>query len=358
MAETWEPMTVKLGAIVPIMTEAIIRGSKILLVGSPGIGKTAIINMIIDALPPYILDGMGALLINWFLAQEQEENVEGVPGKATDKHGDYAKHLLFDKQRQNVLTSDRYVVNFFDDLLMGTTRKQTSNLQFWRGFILGKPVGENVRFIGATNDVKHMAGTVKAIEPFKSSCTCIFHAIADHPFWEKWAINSGLVRPDVIAYLNTNPHALDMFNPSVSLTNCPSPRTWVHLSDMLNICEAVGADEYHMKASAEGAVGAPETVQFFAFKGMVDNAVTPQIILSDPQGANVPENASVMYAVSLALCNVVETQETAEYAMQYAKRLPAEFEALVVRQLVSKNEAYKVSNEYVDYTARQASMVL
>ena len=358
MADTWEPMQVKLGRIVPIITEALIRGSKILLVGSPGIGKTAVLNSIIANLPPYVLDGMGALLINWFLAQEQEEDVGGVPGKVSDSNGDYATHLLFEKQRQNMTITDRYVVNFLDDVLHGSTRKQAANLQFIRGFILGHTVPDNVRFIAATNDVKHMAGTVKAIEPFKSSFTCIFHAIADHPFWEKWAISSGLVRPDVIAYLNTNPHALDMFNPSVSLTQCPSPRTWVHLSDMLNICEAVGTDEYHMKASAEGAIGAPETVAFFAFKSMVDNAVTPQIILADPHGANVPENASVMYAVSLALCNVVETQETAEYAMQYARRLPAEFEALIVRQLVNHDETYKFTNEYIEYTARQSDMML
>ena len=358
MAETWEPMTVKLGTIVPIVTAALVKGLKILLVGSPGIGRTAVLNAIVESLPPYKEGGKAALLLNWFLAQEQEENVDGVPGKVTDKDGDYAVHLLFEKQRQNMMINDRYVVNFLDDLLQGSTRKQSSHMQFWDGYILGEKVPDNVRFMAATNDVKHMAGTVKAIEPLKSRCTCIYHVIADHPFWEKWAINSGQVRPDIIAYLNTNPHALDQFNPSVSLTNCPSPRTWVHASEMLTICEQVGADQYHQKASVEGAIGAPECVAFFNFKTMVDRAVTPQVILADPQGANVPENASIMYAVSLALCNIVETQETAEYAMQYAKRLPAEFEALIVRQLCQKNESYKVTNEYIDYTARHSDMLL
>jgi hypothetical protein len=301
---------------------------------------------------------MGALLIPWFLAQEAEEDVGGVPGKASDKDGDYAVHLLFDKQRQNMTITDRFVVNFLDDVLHGSTRKQASNLQFVRGFILGKAVPDNVRYIAATNDVKHMAGTVKAIEPFKSSFTCIYHAIADHPFWEKWAINSGLVRPEIIAYLHSNPHALDMFEPSVSLTNSPSPRTWCHASDMLAICEQVGADEYHQRVSVEGAIGAPQTVQLFAFKEMLDKAVTPQIILADPRGANVPDNVSVMYAVSLAVCNIVETVEMAEYAMQYARRLPAEFEALIVGQLCQKIPGAKVTNEYINYTAKQAQTIL
>ena len=174
----------------------------------------------------------------------------------------------------------------------------------------------------------------------------------------KLAITSGRVRPDIIAYLHQNPQALDQFNPTVNLTNSPCPRTWVSASDMLNVCESVEADNYTTKASVEGAIGNAETNQLFAFKTMVDSAATPEVILADPHGSRVPENASVMYAVSLALIHVVDTVEKAEYAMQYARRLPAEFESLMVRQMATKVDGMKRTKEYIDYLSRRGETLL
>lgn len=354
----WEPMKVKLGALVPIIMLSLVRGLKVLIVGNPGIGKTEVIKMIVGMMPPYIPEGKPAVLLNWFLAQEQEENVDGIPFKCTDENGDYVKQLPFEKQRTNLLYDDRFVVNFLDDMLQGSTRKQTSHMQFWGGHIFGENVADNIRFIGATNDVKMKAGATAAIEPLKSRCTTIYHAVVDHPFWEKWAINSGRVRPDIIAYLHQNPQALDQFNPTVNLTNSPCPRTWVSASDILNICEETEADNYTTKASVEGSIGNAEMLQFFAFKTMVDQAATPEVILADPHGVRVPENASVMYAVCLALVNVCDTVEKAEFAMQYAKRLPAEFESLMVKQMAGNVEGMKHTKEYVDYLSRRGETLL
>ena len=186
MAEMWDPMKVKLGALVPIIAACIVQNLKVLIVGNPGIGKTEVIRMIASTLPPYIPEGKDALLLNWFLAQEQEENVDGIPFKCEDSNGAYVKQLPFEKQRKNLLVDDRYVINFLDDMLMGSTRKQTSHMQFFRGHIFGEKVGDNVRYIAATNDITMKAGTTAAIEPLKSSCTTIYHAIVDHPFWENW----------------------------------------------------------------------------------------------------------------------------------------------------------------------------
>ena len=358
MATDGVPTKVKFGAIVPLVVACLIHNFKVLIVGNPGIGKTEVTRAIIATLPPMIPDGKPALLLEWFLAQEQEEDVGGIPYPAKDEIGEYATRLLFTKQRANLVNDDRYVVNFLDDVTHGGTRKQTANLQFFRGSILGERLGPNCRFIGCCNDTTMMAGAAPIIEPFKSSCHVIYHAIADFPFWEKWAVSSGKIRPDVIAYLSENPVCLDMFQPSKMLVNSPSPRTWEHLSDMMTVCDTVGVDDYVRNATAEGAVGSAQAVQYLRFAEMVKQAVTPDIILADPCGARVPENASMMYAASLSLRHVVDTIDKAERAMRYAHRMPVEFEALTVDGIAEKLPESKQTTEYMDYTVRKAQYEL
>lgn len=358
MAEKWEPMKVKLGAIIPIILSSLIHNIKLLLVGDPGIGKTAVCDAAFATLPPYIQDGDSAVILRWFFAQEQAEDVAGLPAKTEDEFGPFATHLLFGKQRVNVITKDRYIVNFLDDCGMGMTRDQTAQMQFLRGFIQGEKLPDNVRFIGATNDKTDKAGVVGMISPFKSSFDCIYHVEEDFDLWRNWAESSEEIRPDILAYLRDNPYALNQFIPSTDLVNWPNPRTWHSASKMLNICEANNAPNYVQKASVEGAIGAAQTAQFFAFKSMLDSAVTPTIILHDPIGANVPDNASVLYAVSLSLIHAVDTLEKGEIAMSYAARIPAEFEALIMKRLVGKNPALKNTDGYIKFKARHAEIML
>lgn len=354
MGDTWIPMKVKIGALVPIIVASILQGIKLLIVGNPGIGKTAIADATIASLPPYVVDGPEAMIIRWFLAQEQAEDVAGYPAIIDGK----AEHILFGKQRKIFEILDRYVVHFLDDAGMGMTRDQTAQMQFVRGFVQGKRVPDNNRYIACTNDKTDKAGVTGMIEPFKSSFDCIYHAVVDHAYWEYWAVDSGQVRPDIIAYLNTHPQELDQFNPTTNLVNCASPRTWVSASNMLTICEKTDADEFTTKASVEGAIGSASCSQFFAFKEMLEAAVTPAIILADPTGASIPENTSIMYAVALALVNTVDDRGMAEAAFRYAKRLPMEFEALILRQCVKKNDGYRRTGEYLDYLSRNAEVTL
>jgi len=358
MASELKPVQVRLGAIVPIVIACLIHGFKCLIVGNPGIGKTEVTKAIIATLPPMIPDGENALLLEWFLAQENEEDIGGIPYPKTDESGMFADKLLFEKQRANLINPDRYVINFLDDMTHGGARKQTAIMQFWDGSILGKRLGPNCRFIGCCNDTTMMAGAAPIIEPLKSRCWVIYHAVADFPFWEKWATGPGLIRPDIVAYLSDNPGSLDAFKPTKMLTQSPSPRTWHHLSDMMNVCDEVGVDDFTRNATAEGTVGAAQANQYLRYADMVKQAATPEIILSDPYGARIPENASIMYAVTLALSYTVDTVERAELAMQYGSRMTAEFEALLVKTITEKFPGAKATDEYVDYASRQARIIL
>ena len=358
MATDWKPSTVKLGSIVPIIISCLVHNFKALIVGNPGIGKTAMVNAIQATLPPYIPDGPDALLLNWFLAQENEENISGLPYPGKDESGMYAVQLLFEKQRANLMNPDRYVINFLDDITHGGTRKQTAIMQFWDGTILGERLGDNCRFIGCCNDTTMMAGASPIIEPLKSRCHVIYHAVADFKYWEKWAITSGKVRPDIIAYLSANPSCLDMFEPTKMLTNSPSPRTCHHCSDMMNVCDENEVDEYTRNATAEGSVGSAQARQYLRFADMVKQAVTPDIILADPHGARIPENTSMLYASALSISHVSDTVEKASLAMQYAHRMPPEFEALVVKIITEKLPDAKRTDEYIEYSTRQAQIII
>ena len=347
MAEKWNPMKVKMRDIHDVIKQAIVDDFKILIVGNPGIGKTAIVNDVAKELD--------AIVVPYFLAQEQAEDVGGLPGIIDGK----AQHILFERQRFIMTPNERIVIPFLDDCGQGQTRDQTAQMQFLRGFIQGKKVPSNVRFIGCTNDKTDKAGITGMIEPFKSSWGSIIHAETDALYWVELAEKQHFqCRPDIIAHIRANPHELDQFNPTTDLVNSASPRQWIEASKGLNICESIGADTYTTKALFEGSIGSASCTTFFNFKSMVETCATPNVILADPEGSNVPENASLMYAVCLAVANVVTDKESAQKAMRYGRRLPAEFETIMVRQLCQKIDGIKHTKEYTNYVSRHAEILL
>lgn len=347
MAEKWQPMKVKMRHIYDIIKQAILDDYKMMIVGNPGIGKTAIVERIALELD--------AIVVPYFLAQEQAEDVGGLPAIIEGK----AQHVLFERQSFIMTPRDQIVLCFLDDVGMGQTRDQTAQMQFLRGKVQGRNVPGNVRFISCTNDKTDKAGVTGIIEPFKSSHGTIIHAETDAEYWVELAEQSIFeCRPDVVAHIRANPHELDQFNPTTDLVNCASPRQWVEAAKGLTICEKVNADIYTTKAVFEGSIGSASCTTFFNFKSMVETCATPSVILADPEGANVPDNASLMYAVCLAVSNIVDDKDKAKKAMRYGRRMPAEFETIMVRQLCQKIEGLKASNEYTNYVSRHAEILL
>ena len=96
----------------------------------------------------------------------------------------------------------------------------------------GHALPEHVTFVAATNRRTDRAGVSGILEPVKSRFAAIVELEPNLDDWCQWAFTAG-VPAELIAFLRFRPDLLCKFTPSADLTNCPLPRTWAHVAQLL-----------------------------------------------------------------------------------------------------------------------------
>jgi hypothetical protein len=247
---------------------------------------------------------------------------------------------------QKLIQAPKLTACFLDDLGQATPAVQAAAMQLILGRqIDGHRVSENVVFIAATNRRGDRAGVSGILEPVKSRFSTIVELIPDLNDWCVWAAGAG-VAPEDIAFLRFRPELFSDFRPSADLTNCPSPRTWHHVSKML----ALGMLPELQIPMIQGAVGEGAGVEFVAFLRVWSDMVSPDLILSAPDTAAIPSEPSALYAVSTAIAMRVRKESMTRYC-RYLERLCGaerdEFAAVSMKTALTRDPTLSGTAGYV-----------
>jgi AAA domain (dynein-related subfamily) len=105
-----------------------------------------------------------------------------------------------------------------------------------------------------------------------------------------------------------------------------------------------------------GLIGHPQAAELESFLQLYRSLGTLDGILRDPQGANIPTEPSQRYAVATGLARIVD-RKTMPALVDYAARLPREFEVLAVTDATTRDETLKSVKAYGDWAARNASVL-
>lgn len=287
-------------------------GRPVLLVGKPGVGKTELVGSAARELD--------ADMITSHPVVNDPTDAKGLPWP--DKVKKLANFLPFG-QLARAMNAKKKTVWFLDDLGQATPAVQASYMQL----LLERAINEHVlpdcvTFVAATNGREHRAGVQGILSPVKSRFVSIIEVEAFYEDWVLWAYQSGTIRPEVIGFLNlrgrTKPddQLFDKFEATPDMKNCPSPRTWEHASQVLdmNFPEEI---ETEMLA---GSVGEAAAREFAGFLKLSRDLPSPDSIITDPTKARIPKNPSSLYALSTALVARVD-QKNCGQIFKYAKRI-------------------------------------
>src|SRR6185295_13969117 len=153
-----DPLTMTADEVMEVLPELAKAKHPTLLVGPPGIGKTAVVNQTAK-----VLD---AIYMPFFPATDDPTDYKGL-GMASP--GDtIAKFLPYDKLHF-LSTTSKLTIAMFDDLGQAPMGVQAPIMQVIHArMACGLPISDNVVFFAATNDRKHRAGVSGLIEPLKS----------------------------------------------------------------------------------------------------------------------------------------------------------------------------------------------
>jgi len=148
-------------------------------------------------------------------------------------------------------------------------------------------------------------------------------------------VNRG-VDPSIIAFLRYRPEALHDYSTEQEAN--PSPRAWMYLNKKLPFL----ADEYYGCASivGDGAAG-----EFISFRQIYKDLPDIDSIINNPSISKVPESMNLLYAVSAALASRAN-KANFKNICKYAKRLPAEFQVLLMKDAVGANDDITDTPEY------------
>lgn len=317
-----------------LLVKCVLAGLPALLTGAPGIGKTDLITGVAKQ--------TGYDLIVSHPVVSEPVDAKGLPFPSDDKksavflpYGDLAR----------ALSATRPTIWFLDDLGQASPAVQAAFMQL----LLARRIGEHVlpdcvTFLAATNRKKDRAGVSGILEPVKSRFVTIIELEPELEGWMDWAFDNQMP-VTLTAFLRFRPELLCAPAPTAEITNSPSPRTWANLGKL----DALELDEDMQEEVFQGAVGPAAGQEYFLFKQVWRDMVSPDVVLLDPHSAAIPTGASTLYALTGALASLA-TPENFSRICTYAERLQAgghaEIAAFMLKDTTRRHREIKETGSY------------
>lgn len=150
------------------------------------------------------------------------------------------------------------------------------------------------------------------------------------------------VRPEVIAFARFRPALLHSHDTARACHAFATPRGWADVSRVLDL-----PPEYREIESEliRGRVGDGAASEFIAFLKLCRGMVTPDMILLNPTGAEVPENVGTLYALAEALARRANDKNL-DRVLTYAKRMPSEYAQCLVSSMIRIDKTLASTPEF------------
>ena len=312
----------------------------ILLEGSPGVGKTQIAEQAATEL------GIGFKVIHAPLLQPEDYGFPVINGQKTDVS------FIVSRVKFPVEGSDCEETGIFliDELSQSDSpsQKVLANLIQARE-IHGQKIKSGWNIVATGNRQSDRAGANRLLSHLGNRVTRIGVDVSLDD-WTQWAIQNS-VAPEVIAFVRFRPELLNSFDPQVEVN--PTPRAWVE-----GVSASLGVVPQSLEFETfKGDVGEGAAAEFLAFLKVFRKLPSPDAILLNPKGAEVPAEPSTLYALCGSLARKA-TPDNFGRMMEYISRIPAEFSVLFVRDVIARNPAIQNSADFVSWASGPGAKLL
>ncbi len=313
-----------------LLARTIPAGLPVLIKGAPGVGKTDIVRGACES--------AGADLLISHPVVSDPTDYKGLPAIVDGQ----AEFLPFGDLRL-IMSADRLTVCFLDDLGQAPQCVQAAAMQLILARrVNGHTVSDSVTFLAATNRRTDRAGVTGILEPVKSRYCTIIGLESDLDDWCGWALANN-VPPELVAFVRFRPALLHDFKPTSDIVNSPCPRTVANVGRLLQ----AGIAGFEPIA---GAAGEGFATEFIGFLQIWRKLPSPDAVLLNPDTADVPTDPATLYAICGALA-VRASDQTAGRLLTYARRMPAEFGVLLVRDSIRKAPEVQNCAEFIRWAS-------
>ena len=267
-----ETLNVRAKNVKPIILRALKVNRPIFIWGAPGIGKSELVQGIVDE------GELGnALMIDMRLALLEPTDLRGSPFRNPETNT-MEWSPPSDLPSQDLADSYDNVVLFLDELNSAPPSVQAAAYQL----VLNRRIGQynlpdNVKIIAAGNRETDRGVTYRMPAPLANRFRHVNMEV-NFEDWSQWAMNNN-VHPDVVGYLSFSKGDLFDFDPKSSSQSFATPRSWTFVSEMIGADGFESADAFEQKAEIAGAIGEGMAIKFVEHRKIASKLPNPEQII-------------------------------------------------------------------------------
>ena len=321
----------------------------VMLHGSPGVGKSDVVRQIVKQ--------RGIELIDLRLSQLDPVDLRGVPSVDTKKH-------ITSWNTPSFLPTDGKGILFLDEINSAAQATQAAAYQL----VLDRKLGDYVMPPGWTIIAAGNRSTDRAIvnqmsTALKNRFTHLNYEV-NNDDWCDWALRSNIA-VEVLGFIRFRPMLLNEFeqrNDSKEERErvqrlkdaqaFATPRSWEFLSKVVQ--QKPSADiEYELYT---GIVGEGAAAEFMGYLKYYRDLPNLDALLMNPGAAKVPEEPATLYALATGLATKA-TQDNMERVVKYALRLPAEFQVLLMKDAIARDNDLTQTKSFNEWAIKNADVM-
>lgn len=308
------------------ITDALYANLVPYLIGSPGVGKSSIMQQ--------IAKNNKLKYVDIRLAQSDPTDLSGMPFVIdSGKRMDFIPPSHFPLEGDDIPNGyEGWLINF-DEINSAPPAVQVAAYKV----LLDREVGqhkihERVRMVAAGNLVTDRA-VVNRLGTAMQSRLIHFQLEVSSDDWIDWALTHD-IDLRVVSFIRFRPELLHKFDPNHTDVTFPTPRTWEFVSTQLKLkgWEKFGDKPHHL-INIIGTIGQGAAIEFKAFLELFNELPDPDMIIIDPVKSPVPSEPGSLYALTTLLQHKINPSNCTN-VITYIKRLPKEFQVLSVTDIM------------------------
>lgn len=334
----------------PAAAQAVLRRTipaalPVLLVGAPGVGKTALVAEIAAEL--------GYPLVVSHPVTSDPTDFRGLPWMT---NGEASFLPIGDLARLAELSGGPGIW-LIDDLgqALGATQAAVMQLVHRDGRALnGFRLPEGVAVVACSNRAQDRAGVGVFLAPLVSRFTTVLTIEPEPISFVHWAIRHGGFSPLVASFIRWKPeYLLDQTRPPHSLEQRCSPRSWEHVSNLLDL----GFPRAELTELVQGAITPSVATEFLAYLLVYESLPNADLVRADPAAAPLPPTLDATYATAVHLALAAKPADFGLFC-RYVDRLPPEFQLLFMLTAITKQPPLTHTAAYIDWATRPENVAI
>lgn len=321
----------------------------VMIHGSPGVGKSQVVKQVAEQ--------RNIKMIDLRLSQLDPVDLRGVPSVDTKQH-------MTKWNPPDFLPRDGEGILFLDEINSAAQATQAAAYQLVLDRRLGDyEVPPGWAIIAAGNRATDRAIVNQMSTALKNRFTHINYEVHNDD-WCDWALRHN-VAVEVLGFIRFRPMLLNEFeqrNDSKAEKEriqrlkdaqaFATPRSWEFLSRVVQ--QKPSSDvEYELYT---GIVGEGAAAEFMGYLKYYRDLPNLDALLMNPDKAKVPEEPATLYALATGLATKAST-DNLERVVKYALRIPAEFQVLLMKDAIVRDNTLTNTKAFNDWAVKNADVM-